>query len=67
MPINNHGILIRNYAGYISTCSNAIIIQVQTKETVEENVNTTEKVFQDRQYLVGTSCIECNGSFSYFA
>ena len=28
------------------------INQIQTKETAEENVNTTEKVFQDRQYQV---------------
>lgn len=29
------------------------INQIQTKETAEENINTTEKVFQDRQYQVG--------------
>ena len=28
------------------------INQIQTKETAEENINTTEKVFQDRQYQV---------------
>ncbi|KAL5247244.1 hypothetical protein ACHWQZ_G019191 [Mnemiopsis leidyi] len=33
------------------------INQIQTKETAEENVNTTEKVFQDRQYQIDAAVV----------
>lgn len=32
---------------------------IQLKETVEENTNTTERVFQDRQYQVRGGCGTC--------
>jgi len=33
------------------------INQIQMKETVEENVNTTERVFQDRQYQIDAAIV----------